>query len=138
MGASHLLSSIPPIIPKFKNSCPHSTEENTEWSSKVLSDVLWGMTSSPCVSSYSFPSQARRGCDCYLLPRTAAHLLKSDSPQSFHGPAGIARNQLWQPGSARTTVLSTTDLQLQPLWVEGSSCQCFWETEGGFAARVHL
>lgn len=66
MGALHLLSLILPIISKFKNSCPHSTEENTEWSSKVLSDVLWSMTSSPCVSSYSFPFQARRGCDCYF------------------------------------------------------------------------
>lgn len=88
MGALHLLSSIPPIIPKFKNSCPHSTEENTEWSSKVLSDVLGGITSSPCVPSYSFPSQARRGCDCCLLPRTAAHLLKSDSPPIFPWPRG--------------------------------------------------
>ena len=66
MGAFHLLFLILPIIPKFKNSCPHSTEENTEWSSKVLSDVLWSMTSSPWVSSYSFPFQARRGCDCYF------------------------------------------------------------------------
>ena len=136
MRALHLLSSILPVIPKFKNSCPHSTEENTEWSSKVLSDVLWSMTSRPCISSYSFPSQARRGCDCYFAAQDScpsSEVWQSSSLSMAQGvlPEFSFGNQaLAEPQSCPTLIFSYSHCR-----VKGSSCQCFGEIEGAFAAK---
>ena len=122
MRALHLLSSILPVIPKFKNSCPHSTEENTEWSSKVLSDVLWSMTSRPCICYFA----AQDSCpSSEVWQSSSLSMAQGVLPEFSFGNQALA-----EPQSCPTLIFSYSHCR-----VKGSSCQCFGEIEGAFAAK---